>query len=441
MPTHQPSDLVLERLTRLHPKIIDLSLGRVETLLARLGHPERQLPPVIHVAGTNGKGSVIAFLRAMLEAAGQRVHVYTSPHLVRFHERIRLAGALIDEADLVALLEECEAANGEEPITYFEITTVAALLAFARTPADVLLLETGLGGRLDATNVVAEPRLTVITPVSFDHVQFLGESLADIAFEKAGILKPGVECVVAPQAGDALAVIERQAGSVDAPLYRGGLDWSYDAEADGFRFASSEEGETFPSPALLGEHQIDNAACAVACAKRLGADFGLDRTAIENGLRTVHWPGRLQHLRQGRLASLIPEGWELWLDGAHNAAAGDALAKVLQDWDARPLHMIYSMLNTKAAEDFLRPLVPLASSLHALAIPGVSASLTAEEAAAHAAALGHQAQQHESLQAALGTVAESARAEGPGKGPGKGPARVLICGSLYLIGHVLTENA
>ena len=433
MPTHQPSDLVLERLTRLHPKIIDLSLGRVESLLARLGHPEQQLPPVVHVAGTNGKGSVIAFLRAMLEAAGQRVHVYTSPHLVRFHERIRLAGALIDEADLVALLEECEAANGEEPITYFEITTVAALLAFARAPADILLLETGLGGRLDATNVVSKPRLSVITPVSFDHVQFLGDSIADIAFEKAGILKPGVEAVIAPQPEDALGVIERQATAVGAPLRRGGLDWHFTPEAEGFRFESDGDGQRYPAPALLGEHQIDNAACAVASAERLGADFGLDRTAIEEGLRTVHWPGRLQHLERGRLTALIPEGWELWLDGAHNAAAGDALAKVLQDWDARPLHMIYSMLNTKAAEDFLRPLVPLARSLHALAIPGVSASLTAEEAAAHAAALGHRARQHESLQAALGAIANSAQADGP--------ARVLICGSLYLIGHVLTENA
>ena len=433
MPTHQPSDFVLERLTRLHPKIIDLSLGRVESLLARLGHPERRLPPVVHVAGTNGKGSVIAFLRAMLEAAGQRVHVYTSPHLMRFHERVRLAGDLIGEADLVALLEECEAANGEEPITYFEITTVAALLAFARAPADVLLLETGLGGRLDATNVVAAPRLTAITPVSFDHVQFLGDNLADIAFEKAGILKPNVECVVAPQRPEALAVLERRAGTVGAPLHRGGLDWTYAAESDGFRFDSGGGSRAYPAPALLGEHQIDNAACAVACAERLGADFGLDRAAVEGGLRNVHWPGRLQRLEHGRLAATVPDGWELWLDGAHNAAAGDALAKVLRDWDPRPLHMIYSMLNTKAAEDFLRPLVPLATSLHALAIPGVSASLTAGEAAAHAAALGHQAQRHESLQAALSAIAEGARTNGP--------ARVLICGSLYLIGHVLTENA
>jgi dihydrofolate synthase/folylpolyglutamate synthase len=419
-----------------------LSLGRVEQLLARLDHPERRLPPVIHVAGTNGKGSVIAFLRAMLEAAGHRVHVYTSPHLVRFHERIRLAGQLIDEAELVALLEECEAANGGEPITYFEITTVAALLAFARHPADVVLLETGLGGRLDATNVVARPRLAVITPVSIDHVQYLGQTVADIAFEKAGILKPGVETVVAPQMADALAVIERQAAKVGAPLRRGGADWRFAAQGEGFRFESGAGSRLCPKPALLGPHQIENAACAVACAERLAADFGLDETTIATGLRTVQWPGRMQRLQQGRLAALVPEGWELWLDGAHNAAAGDALARVIRAWDGgapagcerRPLHMIFSMLNTKAAEDFLRPLVPLASSLHALAIPGVSASLTADEAVAHVAALGHRAIRQDSLQAALDAIIAGAHAV-----PGT-PGRILICGSLYLVGHVLAEN-
>ncbi len=393
---------------------------------------------MIHVAGTNGKGSVIAFLRAMLEAAGHRVHVYTSPHLVRFHERVRLAGELIAEAELVALLEECEAANGGDPITYFEITTVAALLAFARHPADVVLLETGLGGRLDATNVVAQPRLAVITPVSIDHVQYLGQTVADIAFEKAGILKPGVEAVVAPQPEAALAVIERQAAKVGAPLQRGGVEWHFAAEAGGFRFDSQAGGRLWPRPALLGEHQIENAACAVACAERLAADFGLDEDRIATGLRTVQWPGRMQRLEQGRLAALVPEGWELWLDGAHDAAAGDALARVIRTWDdgtnRRPLHMIYSMLNTKAAEDFLRPLVPLADSLHALTIPGVAASLTADEAVAHVAALGHRAIRQDSLQSALEAVAAAARVA-----PGA-PGRILICGSLYLIGHVLAES-
>ena len=434
MSTPSPSDRVLERLNRLHPKVIDLSLGRVERLLARLDHPERRLPPVIHVAGTNGKGSVIAFLRAILEAAGQRVHVYTSPHLVRFHERIRLAGRLIEEAALVELLEECEAANGEEPITFFEITTAAAFLAYAREPADVVLLETGLGGRLDATNVVAQPRLTVITPVSIDHVHFLGENIADIAFEKAGILKPSVEAVIAPQRPGALAVIERQAALVDAPLHRGALDWDFEATREGFRFSGRDSERLYPAPALLGEHQIANAACAVACAEVLDGALGLDSQAIANGLRQVEWPGRLQRLHTGRLVERLPAGWELWLDGAHNAAAGQALARVAAEWDARPLHMIYGMLNTKATEDFLRPLVPLADTLHALAIPGVEASLTASEAAAHVEALGREASRHDGLEPAIEEILEGAAQRG------EPPGRILICGSLYLIGHVLTEN-
>ncbi|MCH6587773.1 MAG: hypothetical protein IH805_05615 [Proteobacteria bacterium] len=219
------SDAVLDRLTRLHPKLIDLSLGRIERLLARLDHPEQRLAPVVHVAGTNGKGSALAFLRAMLEAAGARVQVYTSPHLVRFHERIRLTGGPIAEPDLAALLETCEAANGAAPITFFEITTAAAFLAFAREPADILLLETGLGGRLDATNLIARPRLTAISPISVDHVQFLGATLEEIAFEKAGILKPGVPAVIGPQAPEAHAVIEARAAELGAPLHRHGREW------------------------------------------------------------------------------------------------------------------------------------------------------------------------------------------------------------------------
>ncbi len=373
----------------------------------------------MHVAGTNGKGSVIAFLGAMLEAAGHRVHVYTSPHLVRFHERIRLAGRLIEEAALVALLEECEAANGDTPITFFEITTAAAFLAFAREPADILLLETGLGGRLDATNVIGRPRLSVITPVSIDHVQYLGETIEDIAFEKAGILKPGVEAVLAAQPKAALGVLERRAAEVGAPLHR--------ASRNGMR--------RFPAPALLGDHQLDNAACALACADRLADDFDLDDKAIASGLETVTWPGRLQRLERGSLAERLPDGWELWLDGAHNAAAGEALARVARGWDERPLHLVYGMLNTKAAVEFLRPLAPLASSLHALAIPGVSASLTAQEAARHAAELGYRATMHECLGDALVHIVAAARREGAP------PARVLVCGSLYLVGRALAENA
>ncbi|MEX0921597.1 MAG: Mur ligase family protein [Rhodovibrionaceae bacterium] len=415
------SDRVLARLMSLHPKIIDLSLDRMERILALLGHPERSLPPVVHVAGTNGKGSVIAYLRAMLEAAGQRVHVYTSPHLLRFHERVRLAGELIGEDALTALLEECERVNGATPITYFEITTAAALLAYARTPGDILLLEVGLGGRLDATNVIDRPALSVVTSISVDHTQFLGEGIAQIAYEKAGILKPGVPAVSAPQTPEAGAVLRARAAALGAPF----TEISFQAREDGFLL----EGVAYPPPVLLGRHQLENAALAVASAKALpGHD--LDDAAIRRGLAEAVWPGRMQRLAEGRLAALLPEGWELWLDGGHNAAAGEALAGLLDGWSDRPLALIYGMLNTKSAQGFLKPLARQARDLAAVAIPGEPASLSAAEAAAAARDSGFAAEAAESVAAALAALA----AKG---GP---PRRVLICGSLYLAGRVLAEN-
>ncbi|MHA1153442.1 MAG: bifunctional folylpolyglutamate synthase/dihydrofolate synthase [Alphaproteobacteria bacterium] len=426
------SDAVLDRLTRLHPKLIDLSLGRIERLLAALDHPEKKLAPVVHIAGTNGKGSALAFLRAMLEAAGNRVQVYTSPHLVRFHERIRLTGGPIAEPDLAALLETCEAANREAPITFFEITTAAAFLAFAREPADVLLLETGLGGRLDATNLIAQPRLTAISPISVDHVQFLGGTLAEIAFEKAGILKPGVPAAIGPQAPEAMAVIERRAAELGAPLRRYGLEWRVGAqdgaEDGGFFFEFGGKTARYPAPVLSGAHQIENAGLALACAALL-EDFGLDSAACAGGLASAEWPGRLQRLTQGLLIELLPEGWELWLDGGHNAAAGAALARDPAGWEAHPLHLIYGMLNTKSAQGFLRPLAPCAETLHAVEIPGEPASLSAEEAAQEAREAGFQAQASESVAAALRAITS-----------GSVPGRILICGSLYLAGQVLAEN-
>lgn len=415
------SDKVLERLMRLHPKVIDLSLDRMERILALLGHPERALPPVIHVAGTNGKGSVIAYLRAMLEAAGQRVHVYTSPHLVRFHERVRLAGELISEEALTELLEECAAVNGETPITYFEITTAAALLAFARTPADVLLLEVGLGGRLDATNVIEKPALSVITSISVDHTQFLGEGIEQIAFEKAGIMKPGVPVLSAPQRSEAQAVLRARAAEVGAPL----REIAFEPEEKGFAI----DGESYPEPALLGAHQRENAALAVACARTLD-DFDLDGPAIRRGLAEAVWPGRMQRLTEGHLVALLPEGWELWVDGGHNAAAGEALGRWLDSWGDRPLALVYGMLSTKSAQGFLKPLARRARDLHAVRIPGEPASLSAAEAAAAARESGFEAEEAESVAGALrGLVAKG--------GP---PRRVLICGSLYLAGRVLAEN-
>jgi dihydrofolate synthase/folylpolyglutamate synthase len=438
MPNHasieeaRSSDLVLERLTRLHPKIIDLSLDRTLRLLERLGNPERRLPPVVHVAGTNGKGSVIAYLRAMLEAAGYRVHVYISPHLVRFHERIRLAGKLIEEPALLDLLEECEQANGGEPITFFEITTAAAFLEFARTPADILLLETGLGGRLDSTNVVEQPMATVLMPISFDHMQHLGDTLAKIASEKAGILKRGRPAIVAPQPEEAIAVFEARAGALGAPLCRYGREWKVAADGDEILFADRDGSRRLPLPALPGAHQIPNAGAALACLPFLEG-FRVDIQAQRRGLTEVEWPARLQRLTRGPLAQSLPQGWELWLDGGHNESAGAALAAFVEDLGrseaARPLHLIFGMLNTKEPVAFLKPLAPLTQDLQAVQIEGHS-SLAAEEAAAAAQAAGIAGETAPSVAAALSRIL--ARAGRPG--------RVLICGSLYLAGVVLAEN-
>jgi len=434
------SDAVLDRLTRLHPKVIDLSLGRVERLLARLGHPETRLAPVVHVAGTNGKGSLLAFLRAMLEAAGRRVQVYTSPHLVRFHERIRLTSGLIDEAALIALLERCEETNGPEPITFFEVTTAAAFLAFAADAAgeegaDILLLEVGLGGRLDATNVIAQPRLTAITPIALDHQQFLGTTIEAIAGEKAGIMKPGVTCVVGEQEPAGLAVLERHARKIGAPLFVCGRDWTFEAASGGFRYADANGPRDLPRPALLGAHQIANAALAVACATRLGG-FGLATASMAAGVATASWPARLQRLTRGPLVEALPqddgpEGWELWLDGGHNPAAGVALAETLKGWHDRPLDLIYGMLDTKVAAGYLEALAPHVHALKAVRIPGEAASLSAETAAGHAAKAGIDAQ-------ACGSVMEALQAH---IAAAHEPGRILICGSLYLAGHVLSKNA
>jgi len=422
--TAATSDVILQRLMALHPKIIDLTLDRVWALLEKLGNPQNDLPPVIHVAGTNGKGSTQAMIRAGLEAAGKTVHAYTSPHLARFHERIRVAGELISEPDLAALLDECEAVNGGTPITFFEITTCAAILAFARTPADYLLLEVGLGGRLDATNVVAKPALTVITPVSIDHQQYLGETLAEIAGEKAGILKRGVPCVVGPQADDALAVIEAKAERLSAPLIVAGQHWFAFEDAGRLVFQDENGLLDLPLPNLPGPHQIENAGAALAALRHLG----FDADACEAAVTEAYWPARMQRLRQGPLVEHAPEV-ELWLDGGHNPAAGEAIAATLDRLPPRPTRIICGMLNTKDVRGFMRPLAGHAEGLYAVSIPGEANTLAAEATAEAASAAGLTAQTAESVQAAL----EAIIAEVP-------QARVLICGSLYLAGAILREN-
>jgi dihydrofolate synthase/folylpolyglutamate synthase len=423
------SDRILERLGRLHPKLIDLSLGRTERLLAALGNPGDRLPPVIHVAGTNGKGSTVATLRACLEAGGYRVHAFTKPHLVRFHERIRLGGQLIEEDALIALLEECERANGGTPITYFEITTVAALLAFARTPADIVLLETGLGGRLDATNVIRRPAVTAITPISLDHQAFLGDTIAAIAGEKAGILKPGAPAIIGPQPEEAEAVIEARANRLGAPLFRWQREWRSEAAGDGMHFSGVRWRLDLPLPLLVGAHQIINAGTAVACLEQLG-DFPLSPEAIATGLRHIEWPARLQHLTRGPLVEMMPAGWELWLDGGHNPGAGVILADAVAGWRDRPLYLVVGMMNTKDAAGFLAPLAPHTKALAGVTIPGEENPLPAEAIAATARSVGMNATTAASVDVAL---ADFKRASPAG--------RVLICGSLHFAGTVLKENS
>jgi dihydrofolate synthase/folylpolyglutamate synthase len=418
------SDVILDRMMALHPKIIDLTLDRMWRLLDALGNPQEHLPPVIHVAGTNGKGSTLAMIRAGLEADGKRCHVYTSPHLARFHERIRLAGDLISEAYLAEVLDECYAANGGEPITYFEITTCAALLAFARTPADYCLLEVGLGGRLDATNVVDKPALTVITPVSIDHQQYLGETLGQIAFEKAGILKREVPCVVGPQGDAALEAIEARAARLAAPLIAQGQHWHVWEERGRLIFQDETGLIDLPPPNLPGAHQFDNAGSALAALRHLG----LPEEALEAAVTRAEWPARMQRLTRGPLVDSAP-GIELWLDGGHNPAAGEALARHLATLPDRPTHLICGMLNTKDVAGFMRPLAPHVASLTAVSIPGEAATLTAEQTSGIAAACGIAERQAGSVAEALALIAE----ETP-------RARVLICGSLYLAGRILREN-
>jgi dihydrofolate synthase / folylpolyglutamate synthase len=422
------SDAILTRLLQLHPKIIDLSLDRMHRILARLGNPERNLPPVIHVAGTNGKGSTQAFLRAMLEAADLKVHAYTSPHLVRFHERIRVAGELISEPNLSAMLEECEAANGGEPITFFEITTAAAFLAYARTSADYLLLEVGLGGRLDATNVIDRPKVCCITSIGLDHQQYLGDTIELIAGEKAGIIKRGVPCIVGHMPVAARGAIEAVAGRVKAPLSIAGQEWDCFEQHGRLVFQDGEGLLDLPLPALPGPHQIGNAGNAIAVIRALN-DKRIGEREIARGLKEVEWPARLQRLKGGALSSLLDVGAELWLDGGHNADAGVVLADALKAMPKKPLVVVWGMLNTKDATQFFRPLAKLADHVVTLSIPNEVNAITGESLAETVRGLGT------SVSTADGVVeaVKQAATFMPN-------ARILVCGSLYLAGHVLAAE-
>ncbi len=425
-------DARLQHLTRLYPRAIDLSLDRIRHLMGRLGNPQDRLPPIIHVAGTNGKGSTIATLRACLEAAGYRVHVYTSPHLVHFNERIRLSGRLIEDQALLDLLDEIERINDGTPITLFEITTAAAFLAFHRTPADIILLETGLGGKLDATNIILRPAVTVITPVSFDHMAYLGSTLDRIAGEKAGILKPGCPGVIGPQDPIAQGVIDARAEAIGAPCVIFDRDYRAAPERPGtWQHQFRGRTRTLPLSRLPGRHQIDNAAGAITAIDLLSG-FTVSDDALAQGLENVFWPARLQQIRSGPLPDRLPPGTQIWLDGGHNASAGVMLAEHLTGWSDRPLYVLCGMLNNRAVEDFLRPMAPQIASLIGIAIPDEPNSHTAEAVAAAALSCGIDATPAPSLEAGLAQL--SARIA-------QGPCRILICGSLYLAGSVLRHNA
>ncbi len=429
-------DALLAHLFTLHTRTIELSLGRMERLLAALGSPESKLPPIIHVAGTNGKGSTIAFLRAILEAAGKTVHVYTSPHLVRFHERIRLGakggGRLVDDAELFAALSTARKLNGDNPITFFEFTTATAFKLFSEHPADYTLLEVGLGGRYDATNVVARPRACVITPVSIDHPEFLGKTIPEIAFEKAGIVKPGVPVIAAPQLEAALEVIERECELKKAPLTVAGRDYFSKEEHGRLLFEDLHGLLDLPLPRLPGRHQQQNAATAVAVLRSL--EPGLGAKAFEQGLASADWPARLQNLAKGKVLGLAPEGAEIWLDGGHNADAGRVLAQAMADFEdkmQRPLVLVCGALTTKDTSAFLAAFKGLAQEVLAVPLEAEYEAKPAREIAAEANAIGIRAAACESVESALQFLCVH---------DWRVPPRILITGSLYLAGSVLALN-
>jgi len=433
-----PLNDILARLTTLHPKRIDLTLDRIWRVLDRLDNPERRLPPVIHVAGTNGKGSTVAYLRAMLEAAGLAVHVYTSPHLVRINERFRLGrrrqpGRLVSDDELRAALIRCEAVNGGAPITVFEMETACAFTLFADHPADAVLLEVGLGGRLDATNVIERPAVSVIAPVAIDHREFLGDTLEQIATEKAGIIKQGVPVVAAAQQEAARAAIARQAARCAAPLAIAGEQWHVHAEHGRLVYQDERGLLDLAAPRLFGRHQFDNAGLAIA-ALRATDVFKIDTAAIEAGIARADWPARMQRLGAGHLVAAAPPGSEVWLDGGHNADGGRVVAAALGDLEERvprPLVLIVGMMGNKDAEGFLAHFAGLTRHLVAVMIPGEDNAMPAEMLADAGRRHGLRVETAESVEAALRALAGLAY---------ETPPRILITGSLYLAGHVLAVN-
>ena len=423
------NDDLVQRLNQLYPKKIDLTLGRIELLLKNLGNPHERLPPVIHVAGTNGKGSIIAFMRAIAEAAGLKVHVYTSPHLVKFNERIRIAGEVVSNEMLLTLLDECEKVNQGHPITFFELTTAIAFLIFSRIPGDLVLLETGLGGRLDATNVLTRPEVTALTPISLDHVEFLGSDITKIAAEKAAIMRPGITSVVAHQMAEVNHIISDTASNVNALCQFQGQDWDFKALEDKLNVRTSRRNSEFSFPCLQGIHQHQNAAQAIACLDAI-KKFQFSNFHVEFGLLNAKWLGRLQQLRVGPIVECLKPGWEIWVDGGHNAAAGKILADQAGVWNDRPLFLIFGMIKTKNPEAFIAPLCQYISGVVTVEIEGETSTIKAEKLASLVNKKGISAIPMPSIKEGMKKLMTLSHT----------PARVLICGSLYLAGQVLDRN-
>ena len=432
-PGQTPLDHVVARVSKLHPSRIDLTLDRMQRILARLDHPERRLPPVIHVAGTNGKGSTVAYLRSILEAADLKVHVYTSPYLVRLNECVRLAGTLVGDDALRDALLECERVNGGEPITEFEMKTAAAFLLFAKVPADVLLLEVGLGGRLDSTNVIETPLACVITPIGIDHTEFLGDTLMKIAGEKAGIIKRGVPVISAEQLPEAQAVIEQRAKQMRSPLHAAGQDWHVSVERGRLVYQDERGLLDLAAPRLFGRHQFDNAGLAIATL-RSQSRFNLDAVAYERGVTGAEWPARMQRLTSGKLVDQAPRDAEIWLDGGHNADGGRVAAAALGDLEervSRPLVLIVGMMGNKDAKGFLANFGGLTRHIVVVPIPDTENAMPPDVLADAVRSLGMRVESAASVAAALQSLTRLAY---------EIPPRILIAGSLYLAGHVLAEN-
>ena len=421
-------DKVLKRLEVLHPKQIDLSLGRILKLLKKLGDPHLNLPPTIHVAGTNGKGSTIAFLRSIFENNNYKVHTYTSPHLINFNERIRVNSQIIDNENLIELLEECEFYNKNNPITFFEITTAAAYLCFSRKKADILLLETGLGGRFDATNVISDKICSVLTPISMDHMTFLGTSIKSITREKVGIFKKNTPAIISPQTIEALEVIENEASKKNIKLFKYGSDWEIIKKGrEKFLMRVFEEDFEIPKPKLFGEHQIYNAGLAITVSKIL-KDFSFDKKKTFNGVRETFWPARMQRIDNGKLKEIAGKNYELWLDGGHNSHASEMLLDNLKKWKKDDLFLIFGMINGKEPKDFLKRILPLIKSLQVIPIKK------------------HQFINSKDLQKIFKNECRIIRPERTIQNAIKYiksnfiGGKIIICGSLYLAGDILKSN-